>query len=89
MANTPARQAASNLASWIELLGLPVPDFLNAAGIDEQVTDAVLTFYGLVPALLGSGVLVRAEKNAREGLDPSQRMRIDSAHERAICSQTR
>lgn len=62
MANTPAREAASNLASWIELFGLPVPDFLNVAGIDQQVTDAALTFYGLVAALLGSGILVRAEK---------------------------
>ena len=61
MANTSAKEAASNLASWIELLGLPVPDFLNAAAIDEQVTQAALTFYGLLAAVGSLMVLKKAE----------------------------
>jgi hypothetical protein len=61
MANTSAREAASNLASWIELLGLPVPDFLRAAGIDERVTQAAATFYGLLATMAGLQVLKRAE----------------------------
>ena len=63
MANTSAKEAASNLASWIELFGLPVPDFLNAAGIDEQVTRAALTFYGLLATVGSLMVLKRVEKD--------------------------
>jgi hypothetical protein len=61
MANTSAKEAASNLASWMELFGLPVPDFLHAAGIDEKVTQAGLTFYGLLVTVAGLGVLKRVE----------------------------
>ena len=61
MANTSAKEAASNLASWIELLGLPVPDFLTTAAVDEQVTQAALTFYALLAAASSLMVLKRAE----------------------------
>ena len=65
MANTPAKEAASNLASWIELFGLPVPEFLTRVGIDEQVTQAALTFYGLLTTVGGLGLMKRSASGTK------------------------
>jgi hypothetical protein len=62
MANTSAKEAASNLASWIELFGLPVPDFLTRPGIDEQVTQTALTLYALLATVAGLGVLKGSDR---------------------------
>lgn len=62
MANVPAKEAASNLASWIELFGLPVPDFLNVVAMDERMTGAALTFYGLLVAAGSVMILKSAEE---------------------------
>jgi hypothetical protein len=61
MANTPAKEATSNLASWVRLFGLPVPAFLNTAHIDEQVTHGVLSLYGFLATIAGLGFLKRVE----------------------------
>lgn len=55
MANVSAKEAASNLASWLEVAGLPVPEFLKSVGIDDEVTEAALAFYAL---LVGAGSLL-------------------------------
>jgi hypothetical protein len=65
MASTSAKEAASNLASWIELFGSPVPEFLNRAGIDEQVTHAVLSLYALLAAVAGLGLVKRSEPRTK------------------------
>jgi len=67
MANTSAKEAASNIASWFELMGLPVPDFLTTVGIDEKVIQIALGFY----ALLGLGhalILKKGEPPMKEAV---------------------
>ena len=66
MANISAKEAASNLASWFELAGLPVPDFLKSAVIDDQVSQAAATFYAVLVALAGSMIL-KAKPEAQRG----------------------
>lgn len=62
MANISAKEAASNLASWIELFGLPVPELLKTPGIDERVTEGALLFYSTLMALAGLGILKRSNQ---------------------------
>src|SRR5690349_15696851 len=68
MANAPAKEAVSNLASWIELLGLPVPSCLHTPEIDDQAINAALMLYGALAALLSAGILVRAEEDVLDSV---------------------
>jgi len=61
MANISSKEAVSNLASWFDLFGLPIPNFLLTDGIDERVTQAVLAFYSLAVTAASLGTLVESD----------------------------